>query len=158
MSLIFFTLITDRTIRFVYKEQTKVKGIPGFRHYLDESFVGNSTYYPENWCYNPHPATLTQPDFYLPNGLLNVSTCKFGSPAYVSYPHFYMGDPKLVQDLDDRSDINPKKELHESYLTLEPRMGIPLEVNVRLQINGLVRDFFTEIVDANGDPQNQTCL
>ena len=133
-----------------------MKGLPGYKHYLDESFVGNSTYFPENWCYNPHPATTTS-DFYLPTGLLNVSTCKFGSPAYVSYPHFYLADPKLVTDLNNESDCDPMKDKHESYLSLEPRMGIPLEVKVRLQINGLLRDYATVIEDAVGDLHNQTC-
>jgi hypothetical protein len=32
----------------------------------------------------------------LVNGLLNVSSCKFNSPAYVSFPHFYMADELLL--------------------------------------------------------------
>ena len=123
--------------------------MPGYRHILDESFVGNSTYYPENWCYNPQPATLTS-DFWLPNGLLNVSGCKFGAPAYISYPHFYLADPALLDALDPASDLHPSKEDHESSLTLEPTMGIPLEVNIRLQINGLYRDYLTEMEDVYG--------
>lgn len=152
----FFTPDVCRTISFIYEDTVDVKGIKGYRHILDDSFVGNSTYYPENWCYNPYPATMTS-DFYLPNGLLNVSACKFGSPAYVSYPHFYMADPILIDSLHSESDLHPSQESHESSLTLEPSMGIPLEVNVRLQINGLLRDFFMEIVDAVGNPQNMTC-
>ena len=91
--------------------------------------------------------TLQSPDtcqdlYYfqdMPLGLLNVSSCKFESPAYVSYPHFYLADPKLIEALDPASDLKPDKSKHESYLSLDHRSGIPLEVAVRMQINGLLR-------------------
>ena len=66
-----------------------MEGIKGYKYKLDGEFVGNSTYYPDNFCYNPQKMK----DFYLPNGIHNVSSCKFDAPAYVSYPHFYMADP-----------------------------------------------------------------
>ena len=91
--------------------------------------------------------TLQSPDtcqdlYYfqdMPLGLLNVSSCKFESPAYVSYPHFYLADPKLIEAMDPASDLKPDKSKHESYLSLDHRSGIPLEVAVRMQINGLLR-------------------
>ena len=72
------------------------------------------------------------------NGLLNVSACKFQAPAYVSYPHFYLADNNLIEQFEDGS-LKPDPELHESFLSLDPRSGIPLEVGIRMQINGLVR-------------------
>ena len=72
------------------------------------------------------------------NGLLNVSACKFQAPAYVSYPHFYLADNNLIDQFEDGS-LKPDPELHESFLSLDPRSGIPLEVGIRMQINGLVR-------------------
>ena len=30
------------------------------------------------------------------NGLLNVTACKFNAPAYVSFPHFYLADPAIM--------------------------------------------------------------
>ncbi len=53
--------------------------------------IYNETEIPENECFNPHPL----PDYYLPNGMLDVSTCKFEAPAYVSFPHFYKTDPEI---------------------------------------------------------------
>ena len=76
---------------------------------------------------------------HLPNGLLNVSSCKFDSASYVSFPHFYMADPILLEQFDERSDLNPNEEEHSAYLTLMPEQGIPLEVAIRMQINILYR-------------------
>jgi len=73
----------------------------------------------------------------VPNGLLNVSSCKFNAPAFVSYPHFYQGDPVLL-DQFELGSLNPNQDLHESQLSLEPISGVPLDVKVRMQINGLV--------------------
>ena len=41
--------------------------------------------------------------------------------------------------MDPSSELKPEAKKHESYLSLDPKSGIPLEVAVRMQINGLVR-------------------
>ncbi len=53
----------------------------------------------DNACFNPFPAF----DFWLPNGLLNVSACKFDAPAYISFPHFYRADPALREAFEEGS-------------------------------------------------------
>ena len=80
---------------------------------------------------------------YLPNGLLNVTSCKYNAPyaAYVSFPHFYKADPELLNQFHPDSDLFPNKEDHESYMTIDPKQGIPLEAAVRMQINVLYRPF-----------------
>ena len=50
-----------------------------------------------------------------------------------------MADTKLIDDFDNTSDLHPNVESHENFIALEPEAGIPLEVSIRLQINGLVR-------------------
>lgn len=40
---------------------------------------------------------------------------------------------------EDSKIFNPDPEKHTSYLSLDPRSGIPLEVAIRLQINMLAR-------------------
>lgn len=54
------------------------------------------------------------------------------APLYSSFPHFYNADPSLLEQIDG---LNPQKELHESYLKIQPKTGIPLEALVRLQVN-----------------------
>uniref|UniRef100_A0A1B0GGT1 Plasma membrane glycoprotein cd36 n=1 Tax=Lutzomyia longipalpis TaxID=7200 RepID=A0A1B0GGT1_LUTLO len=60
---------------------------------------------------------------------------RYGSPVFVSFPHFYAADPFY---LDQVEGINPSREKHEFFLTIEP-MGIPLEVAARFQLNLLIR-------------------
>ena len=79
------------------------------------------------------------PNMHLPNGLLNVSKCKYDSSAYVSFPHFYMADPILLEQFHEESDLNPNEADHSSYLSIMPKQGIPLEVAIRMQINVLYR-------------------
>jgi len=92
------------------------------------------------------------------NGMLNVSSCKFNAPAFVSYPHFYNADPFYAEQFQEGAispnKVNDKKILvwipllidmpfdqddHESHLMLEPYSGVPVDVKVRMQINMLVR-------------------
>ena len=90
--------------------------------------------------YHTHVHTIPNtPNLHLPNGLLNVSKCKFDSAAYVSLPHFHLADPALLDQFDPESDLAPRDEEHSSYLSILPRQGIPLEVAIRMQINTLYR-------------------
>jgi len=147
----YFTPDLCRPISFKFKEKTKVSGISGYKYWLEEGFMANSTYNETNWCYNDQPDLLpdyidqpgrpigAQPNMHLPNGLLNVSKCKYDSAAYVSFPHYYMADPILLEQFHHESDLNPNEEEHSSYLSIMPKQGIPLEVAIRMQINVLVR-------------------
>ena len=124
-----------RTLRFNYEEDIKVHGITGYKFVLDQEIVDNSTDENGYACCNPYP----DEDVYLPRGLLNVSACKYDSPAYVSYPHFYLADESLLDAFHEDSAIKPSKEKHETFISLEPTAGIPLQIQVRLQINTLSR-------------------
>jgi len=156
-TLSYFTPDLCRPIFFTFQEKAKVRGIHGYKYNLAEGFVANSTYNATNECYNPHPDLV--PNYYdedgeyphpqvplgdvanlhLPNGLLNVSSCKYNAAAYVSFPHFYMADPILLDQFHPDSDLFPNEEEHESYITILPKQGIPLEVAIRMQINVLYR-------------------
>ena len=43
-----------------------------------------------------------------------------GVPVIMSTPHFLDGDPQLVENIDG---IDPVRELHQTYLHLEPLSG-----------------------------------
>ena len=66
---------------------------------------------------------------------MNVSSCRFGSPVFMSYPHFYNADPFYVEQVEG---LQPKHKDHEFYMVLEPKTGIALEVAARFQVNMLV--------------------
>ncbi|KAJ8669647.1 hypothetical protein QAD02_000906, partial [Eretmocerus hayati] len=71
-----------------------------------------------------------------PMGLMNVSSCRYGAPGFISLPHFLNGDPSLV---DAVVGIKPEKEKHGFDIILEPTTGVPLKIAARLQINLLLQ-------------------
>jgi len=164
-SISYFTPDLCRPIHFNFLEETEVSGISGYKYVLDGGLMSNATHNATNSCYNPHPDLLIdlpndctskascgegpplhhplegKVNMNLPTGLLNVSACKYNSPAYVSLPHFYLADPALIHQFHPDSDLRPSQELHSAHLSLMPVQGIPLEVAIRLQINILYRPF-----------------
>jgi len=154
-SISFFSSDLCRPVFFNFKEDTEVSGIPGFKYWLDNMFIGNATTNASNSCYNPEPDfVINYPDLsYAPinetlnilnmpliNGLLNTSACqKHSTGTYVSFPHFYLGDPVLLDQFDGRSDLQPNEEDHSSYMSIMQGTDIPIEAALRFQINFLYR-------------------
>ena len=149
--------------------QVQVDGVAGSKYQVEEEVMANGTLNENNICFNPNPDLLVDfpvdcltadectsdppevhplegaVNMYLPNGLLNVTTCtysKYASPTYVSHPHFYLADPLLLDQFHPDSDLNPNEEQHSSYLILHPETGTPLEIAMRTQINVLYRFVF----------------
>jgi len=90
--------------------------------------VDNGTIYPENICFATGES--------VPSGVMNMSACRYGSPVFMSFPHYYAADPYFLNQIEG---LKPSKEKHEFYMTLEPMTGIPLDVAARFQINMLIR-------------------
>ena len=67
----------------------------------------------------------------------NVTLCKTKSPVYVSRPHFYLADQSFLKQF--QHGLRPDPEKHDSVFWLEPMSSIPLKVNIRLQLNVLLR-------------------
>ncbi|KAJ9593010.1 hypothetical protein L9F63_015329, partial [Diploptera punctata] len=65
-------------------------------------------------------------------GLQNISPCQYGAPAYISFPHFYKADPKL---LDSVEGLKPEEEKHKTYFLIQTSLGVPVEGQVRVQLN-----------------------
>ncbi|XP_012263711.2 lysosome membrane protein 2-like [Athalia rosae] len=67
-----------------------------------------------------------------PVGVFNASACNFGAPVLLSFPHFYGGEKSLLNHV---TGLNPKKELHETWADIHPRLGVLIGGLSRLQIN-----------------------
>jgi len=39
------------------------------------------------------------------------------APVYLSFPHFYKADPKLLESVEG---LKPVEKLHESYMKIQP--------------------------------------
>jgi len=77
-------------------------------------------------CFCPGPGGCA------PEGMFNVSACQGGAPMLLSWPHFYNGDPSL---LDQVEGLLPDKEKHEFAIDILPQLGVGLRAAIRLQIN-----------------------
>lgn len=67
-----------------------------------------------------------------PKGLQNISPCQYNAPVYLSYPHFYEAEPSL---LDGFEGLKPEKKKHATYFLIQPKLGVPIEGFVRVQLN-----------------------
>ncbi|XP_050299903.1 scavenger receptor class B member 1-like isoform X2 [Anthonomus grandis grandis] len=81
---------------------------------------------PDNKCYCPGN------EYCPPKGLQNISPCQYDAPVYLSFPHFLDADPTFINTVDG---LEPKRELHETYMKIQPKLGVPLEAKIRVQLN-----------------------
>lgn len=117
-----------RSVSLDFVEEKSIHGITGYKFSGGEKTVDNGTTYSENKCFSTGES--------VPSGVMNVSACRYGSPVFMSFPHYYSADPYY---LDHVEGMSPSKDKHEFYITLEPMTGIPLDVAARFQINMLIR-------------------
>lgn len=123
-----FTADMCRSVSLDFDEEKSIHGITGYKYRGGERTVDNGTINAENECFSTGES--------VPSGVMNVSSCRYGSPVFMSFPHYYAADPYYLNQVEG---LNPSKEKHEFYITLEPMTGIPLDVAARLQINMLIR-------------------
>lgn len=117
-----------RYLNLYFTSEENVRGVKGYKYSGTERTVDNGTKYPENECFSSGEK--------VPSGVMNITTCRYGAPVMVSFPHFYSADPYFGSLIDG---LKPSKEKHEFYITLEPTSGIPIDVAVRLQANVMIR-------------------
>ena len=83
----------------------------------------NGTKYPEKRCFCSKSQLSGTTDISksveecVPSGVRSISQCRFGAPAFVSFPHFYKADPSYLLNI---SGLNPSQNLHEFYIAVEP--------------------------------------
>jgi len=126
-SISYFSTDLCRPLHFTKSGSSSVHGIPATKFQLDPTNFANSTNCPGNVCYNNN----------LPTGVQNVTLCKAKSPVFVSRPHFYLADQSYIQQF--QYGLSPDPHKHNSAFWLEPMSSIPLKVDIRLQLNVLLR-------------------
>lgn len=110
-----------------FLDRSDYDGMPAYKYVLGKKFLDNGTIYPENKCYCNGDC--------IPSGLYNVSACRYGTPSFVSLPHFLNADPIYLEEVEG---LSPEESKHEFFMKLEPETGTPLEVRARAQINMLL--------------------
>ena len=74
-------------IRLYYRGS--LNGVPTNVYRISPSFFANTTDNPDNWCFHVDGSGKHSRTKEIPSGLFNASACLFGSPTYMSQPHFY---------------------------------------------------------------------
>ncbi|KAK2818612.1 hypothetical protein Q5P01_024173 [Channa striata] len=121
-TLPFYSPDACRSLELVYQRQGTFKGLPLYRFVAPKTMFANGTDYAPNEGFCPCRQS----------GLLNVSSCRFDSPVFISQAHFYNADPVL---LDYVQGLSPSEEKHGLFIDIHPLTGVPLNVAVRLQLN-----------------------
>ncbi|GFR14321.1 scavenger receptor class B member 1 [Trichonephila clavata] len=120
----FFQPLACRTFTFEYEGDHTIFGTKVKRFQNTPRLFGNLKDNPDNHCY------ITDKD--LPSGVLDISSCQFNSPVYLSFPHFYLADTSYLSKMDG---LEPIEELHKSYVDVHPITGVTLRLAVRVQVN-----------------------
>ncbi|CAD6243103.1 GSCOCG00009640001-RA-CDS [Cotesia congregata] len=116
-----------RALPIVFKnEVTTSSGLTGWEYTLSDNFLDPPDMNPENECY------CRKMKKCLRKGLSDLTPCYYNIPAAVSLPHFLNADPSLLQDIEG---LQPDREKHQTRVVLQPAIGIPIDVNSRIQTN-----------------------
>ncbi|KAF7274136.1 hypothetical protein GWI33_013180 [Rhynchophorus ferrugineus] len=115
-----------RTLPLQYRESGEKHGIAADLYTPPENIFDNVKDNPDNRCYCPGT------EYCPPKGLQNISPCQYDAPVYLSFPHFLDADPSLINAVEG---LNPDKKKHQSYFRIQPKLGVPLEGKIRVQLN-----------------------
>ena len=117
----FAEYFVSRTIAFDYAEDVEVQGITGYRFELGKRLMDNGTNDVRNQCNCGGQC--------VPQGALNVTACRHGAPAFVSYPHYLDADPYYTRSV---RGMKPDPNSHRFYITLEPVSDLHLTLSAGL--------------------------
>ncbi len=113
-----------RSAYLEHKSDEDWSGVSVRRYGIQLKDMLNATANPENIQYNN----------FAPSGMENTTQAA-GIPVFVSFPHFYLGDPRLVAAI---KGIQPNTEKHETYIDIEPQTGLLARAAKKLQVNYLM--------------------
>ncbi|XP_049547847.1 protein croquemort-like isoform X1 [Anopheles darlingi] len=123
------------SVTLQYLDEVERYGIAGLRWIGNDRMFDNGVHYEETAC------QCTAPEEECPvldNGAMDVSECKFGAPATISYPHFYLANDSYHADI---TGMQPDPTEHRFEMELEPYTGVPLSVRAQLQVNLHTRNY-----------------
>ncbi|XP_038072323.1 scavenger receptor class B member 1-like isoform X2 [Patiria miniata] len=118
-----------RSMPYTFVQDDVLEGVPLKMFGVAPWAYQNSSTYPLNKGFN-----ITTDD--VPRGLMRVDPCRFETPIALSNPHFFDGDPSLAGGVDG---LSPNADRHRNYFSIEPILGMPFKLRMRLQINQYVQ-------------------
>lgn len=122
-----------RSIYLLYDSKQKVLGTNVYKFNVPPSAFQDFKNKSELQCF-------CVPDIKscLKRGVLDVSACNAGAPIIISMPHFMYSDQEYI---DEIHGLHPTTLKHETFISVEPHIGMALEAHKRLQVNILLRNY-----------------
>ncbi|XP_022900167.1 sensory neuron membrane protein 2-like isoform X2 [Onthophagus taurus] len=134
--VVLFTTEICRTLKAEFDGVEVYNGAKVHRRVLNEKTFGDPDKYPENVCYcGKYERNLYGEKKCLPNGFFDISPC-YIAPVIASFPHFLFADEEYQKTV---TGLKPSQENHQTVIKIEPISGIPMQGNVRLQFNMILR-------------------
>ncbi|CAG9807146.1 unnamed protein product [Chironomus riparius] len=115
-----------RKLAIHYSHTAKLDGIEAYWFKLADNAFDDKIDDPETICYCNGEKMCPK------RGLGNITPCYYNLPIAVSLPHYYNSDPTLLKEIDG---LHPEKEKHESVIAMQPRLGVPIKITSRIQLN-----------------------
>lgn len=102
-----------RSIPMDFEREQEIMGIKTLKFSGGERSIDNGTLYAENECYCGGQC--------VPSGVFNISSCRYGTPVFMSYPHFFGADSFYHNQI---VGMEPVKEKHQFFMSFEPVSSI----------------------------------
>jgi len=128
-----------RSIWLTHEEDVNIDGIKALKFTPPPEVFSFSN--PDNYCYCPDilecAEEINSETWDLSkcercvDGIISLEGCQ-GVPVIMSTPHFLDGDVRLSEAIDG---LDPVRDLHVTYLNLEPLSGMPMQAHKRIQIS-----------------------
>jgi len=125
-------LSVRRSVTLDYLEDINKGGVEFNRYAGTRRMFAHPSNNSDNWCFCPNNQCPPA------DGVVDSSVCRYGTPAFVSFPHFYAADDYYINKFA-KGSLNPDQDKHEFRIDLNPRMSVPLAVRARFQINMMVK-------------------
>ncbi|XP_068238075.1 protein croquemort-like [Palaemon carinicauda] len=123
--LVFYSSDLCMSVKLEYQKDVDMDGLSAYRFWGSKNTFANGSLVPGNECYCVKGTCA-------PTGLLNAESCRMGSPAFISFPHYFNADPFL---LDQIEGLKPEEDKHAFIMDIMPEAGVPVNVEARMQIN-----------------------
>ncbi|XP_073827110.1 neither inactivation nor afterpotential D [Musca autumnalis] len=120
---------TCRIINLVPSGKNTIEGIEGIRYETKPDTYDSGDLNPDMKCYCP-PELM--PDNCPKHGVTDIRSCSDGAPMFMSHPGFLYADPSYANTTTG-TRADPEKDVF--FITIEPKLGVPLEVNAAIQIS-----------------------
>ncbi|KAM7363506.1 lysosome membrane protein 2 isoform 2-T2 [Cochliomyia hominivorax] len=117
-----------RTLPIVYSHPGTLDGIEAYHFKLHEKAFDSDLNDRDSSCFCVNKKCLKK-------GLGNITPCYYNIPLAISFPHFFNGDPSLLEPIEG---LNPDEAKHGTEIAIQPQLGIPMRVRSRFQINLLM--------------------